>query len=271
MARADKFYNQMVNSNANNPDAKTGDDNAVTKCILVTGGAKRIGAAISRMLHDAGYNIIINYRLSSPAAEALATELNTMRNNSAKTLQGNLNDETIYDSIIKQAFSCWNRLDGLVNNASSFYPTEVGSITMDDWNNLLNSNLKAPLFLSQAVAPYLQQTHGSIVNMVDVHGQRPMKKHTVYCAAKAGLGMLTMSLAKELGPGVRVNGVAPGAILWPENDIAEHTKKLILERTALKRAGTPIDIAKTVLFLIRDADYITGQIIAVDGGRTLNI
>jgi pteridine reductase len=264
------------NSNANNTNAKTGsaetgDVNTAGKCVLVTGGAKRIGAAISRLLHHAGYNLIIHYRLSSQAVDDLAKELNNIRTNSASIFQANLNDETIYDSLIEQAYSCWNRLDGLVNSASSFYPTPVGRITLDDWNNLVNSNMKAPLFLSQAAAPYLQQTHGCIVNIIDVHAQRPMSKHTVYCAAKAGLGMITMSLARELGPDIRVNGVAPGAILWPENDMPEHTKKLILDRTALKRAGSPTDIAKTVLFLIRDAGYITGQIIAVDGGRTLNI
>ena len=257
----------MSNSTANTNNAET----AIPKCVLVTGGAKRIGAAIIHLLHQAGYNVIIHCRLSRQAAEELAETLNAIRSDSAKVIQGNLNDETIYDNLIKQAFQCWNRLDVLVNNASSFYPTPVGSITLDDWNNLINSNMKAPLFLSQAAAPYLKQTRGSIINMVDVHGIRPMREHPVYCAAKAGLSMLTMSLAKELGPDIRVNGVAPGAILWPENEIPEHTKKLILERTTLKRPGEPIDIARTILYLVKDADYTTGQIIAVDGGRTLTI
>lgn len=252
----------MDNSNANNTIAKTA---------LVTGGSKRIGAATVRLLHQAGYNIVIHCRLSRQAADNLADELNSDREDSAKVIQGNLNDETIYNSLIEQAFRCWNRLDVLVNNASSFYPTPVGSITMDDWHNLVNSNMKAPLFLAQAAVPYLKQTQGNIVNMLDVHAQRPMKEHPVYCAAKAGLAMLTMSLAKELGPDIRVNGVAPGAILWPDNDMPEHTKQLILERTSLKKPGDPIDIARTILFLVRDADYITGQIIAVDGGRTINI
>ncbi len=250
------------NSNANNTTAKTA---------LITGGSKRIGAAITRLLHQAGYNVIIHCRLSQHTANELAEELNTLRTDSAKVIQGNLNDETIYNNLIEQAFQCWERLDVLINNASSFYPTAIGSITLDDWNNLVNSNMKAPLFLSQAAAPYLKQTQGNIINMLDIHGQRPMKEHTVYCAAKAGLAMLTMSLAKELGPEVRVNGVSPGAILWPENDMSEHTKNLILERTVLKRSGEPIDIAKTILFLVKDADYITGQIIAVDGGRTIHI
>ena len=262
----------MDNSNVNNINTEIGDTEASDhKCVLVTGGTKRIGAAISRLLHGAGFNLIIHCRLSYQAANDLADELNAIRKDSAKVIQGDLNNESIYDSLIKQAFLCWNRLDVLINNASSFYPTPVGSITLDDWNNLINSNMKAPLFLSQAAAPYLKKSQGCIVNMIDVQGQRPMKEHTVYCAAKAGLGMLTMSLAKELGPDIRVNGIAPGAILWPENDIPEHTKNLVLERTALKRPGDPVDIAKTALFLIRDADYITGQIIAVDGGRTLNI
>ncbi len=261
----------MDNSNAN-----TAAMAAATKTALVTGSAKRIGAVIVKTLHQAGYRVIIHCRLSRQAADALAEELNLARADSAKVIQGDLNNETIYNNLIEQAYQCWNRLDVLVNNASSFFPTPLGHITLDDWNNLVNSNMKAPLFLSQAAAPYLKQVNGCIINMVDVHAQKPMKQHTVYCAAKAGLAMITQSLAKELGPKIRVNGVAPGAILWPVDDgskgeMAEHTKKLILERTALKRPGQPTDIAKTILFLARDADYITGQIIAVDGGRNLNI
>jgi len=255
----------MDNSNANTTTT------AETKVALVTGSAKRVGAVTVKTLHRAGYNVIIHCRLSRQAADTLAAKLNSIRPDSAKVVQADLNNETIYNSLIEQANLCWNRLDVLVNNASSFFPTPVGSITLDDWNNLVNSNMKAPLFLSQAAAPYLKQVDGCIINMVDVHAQRPMKQHTVYSAAKAGLAMITLSLAKELGPEIRVNGVAPGAILWPENDMPEHTKDLILERTSLKRPGQPIDIAKTILFLARDADYITGQIIAVDGGRSLNI
>jgi pteridine reductase len=257
----------MDNSNVNN----TANDTASVKTALITGGAKRVGAVTTKTLHQAGYNVIIHCRLSREAADNLASELNDKRVDSAKIIQGDLNIASVYDHLIEQAYHCWNRLDVLVNNASSFFPTPVGSITLDDWDNLVNSNMKAPLFLAQAAAPYLKQSHGNIINMVDVHAQRPMKDHPVYCAAKAGLAMLTMSLAKDLGPEVRVNGIAPGAILWPENDMPEHTKKLILERTSLKRPGQPIDIAKTILFLVRDADYITGQIIAVDGGRSINI
>ena len=257
----------MDNSNVNN----TAKDTPSVKTALITGGAKRVGAVTTQTLHQAGYNVIIHCRLSRQAADELATQLNSKRADSARVIQGDLNIDTIYDRLIEEAYQCWDRLDVLVNNASSFYPTPVGSITLDDWNNLVNSNMKAPLFLAQAAAPYLRQAQGNIINMVDVHAQRPMKEHPVYCAAKAGLAMLTMSLAKELGPEVRVNGVAPGAILWPENDMPEHTKNLILERTSLKRPGEPIDIAKTILFLVRDGDYITGQIIAVDGGRSINI
>ena len=256
------------NSNANSTTTKT---TAHLKCAFVTGSSKRIGAATVRLLHEANYNVIIHCRSSRQEADELANDLNKQRVNSANVIQGDLNDEKIYDTLIDQAYQCWGRLDVLINNASSFFPTPVGSITMKNWDNLVNSNMKAPLFLSQAAAPYLKKTHGCIINMIDVHGQRPMKEHPVYCAAKAGLAMLTMSLAKELGPEIRVNGVAPGAILWPENDMDEKTKNIILERTSLKRPGQPLDIAKTILFLVKDADYITGQIIAVDGGRSINI
>jgi pteridine reductase len=241
------------------------------KAALITGGAKRIGAVDSRTLHAAGMNIIIHCRNSRTEAEALAAELNQERSHSAHVLQLDLDNTDQLAGLIDQAVAVWGRLDALINNASSFYPTPVGTITTNDWDNLMGSNLKAPLFLSQAAAPHLKKTGGCIINMVDVHAFKPMRKHPVYCAAKAGLVMLTQSLARELGPEVRVNGVAPGAILWPENEINADTKQLILDRTALKRPGTPTDISKTILFLIRDADYITGQIISVDGGRSLNI
>jgi len=255
----------MANSNVNDTLSE------ISKVALITGGSKRIGAQTTRLLHEAGYNVIIHCRLSREAADTLADELNQLRAASARVIQGDLNSDTIYNHLIEQAYQCWKRLDVLVNNASTFYPTPVGSITLDDWDVLVNSNMKAPLFLAQAAAPYLKQVEGNIINMADVHAMRPMKGHPVYCAAKAGLVMITQSLAKELGPEVRVNSVAPGAILWPDNDMPEHTKKLILERTSLKKAGDPIDIAKTILFLVRDAHYITGQVIAVDGGRSINI
>lgn len=241
------------------------------KVALITGGAKRIGAETARTLHAAGMNIVIHYRSSRQEADELSYELNQLRENSAAVLQADLDDDTIYGQLIEDAVEIWGQLDVLVNNASSFFPTPVGSITLEQWHNLVNSNLKAPLFLSQAATQFLKETQGCIINMVDIHAFRPMKKHPVYCAAKAGLAMLTQSLAKELGPDIRVNGIGPGAILWPENDMDENTRNFIIERTALKRHGEPKDIAKAILFLVRDAAYITGHIIPVDGGRSLNI
>jgi len=224
-----------------------------------------------RTLHAAGMNVIIHCRSSKTDADALAAELNGLRKNSATVLQADLGDDSLYQSFIDRAIACWGQLDALINNASSFFPTPLGQITVEDWDRLVNSNMKAPLFLSQAAAPALKQSGGNIINMVDVHALRPMRQHPVYCAAKAGLVMLTQSLAKELGPDIRVNAVAPGAILWPDNDMPDATRQLILERTALKRPGQPQDIASAIVFLLRDAPYITGQILPVDGGRTLNI
>lgn len=241
------------------------------KVVLITGGAKRIGAETARTLHAAGMRIVIHYRSSRQEADELSYELNQQRPDSAAVIQGDLNDDHIYGQLIEDAVETWGRLDVLINNASSFYPTPVGSITLEQWHDLMNSNLKAPLFLSQAASPFLKETQGCIVNMVDIHAFRPMKQHPVYCAAKAGLAMLTQALAKDLGPHIRVNGIGPGAILWPENDMDEATKQHIIERTALKRHGKPKDIAKAILFLVRDADYITGHVVPVDGGRSLNI
>jgi len=172
------------------------------------------------------------------------------------------------ESLVKAALQ-WDGLDVLVNNASTFRPTPLGQIGEDDWDDLMGSNLKAPLFLAQAAAPHLKKNHGCIVNMIDIHAYRPLREHTVYCAAKAGLVMLTLSLAKELGPEVRVNGVAPGPVLWPETPMDAATKKSILEATALKRKGSPEDIAGAIIYLVRDAEYVTGQILAVDGGRSI--
>ena len=247
------------------------DNTMNEKVALITGGAKRIGAETARTLHAAGMNIVIHYRSSQKAADELCYELNNERDNSAAVVQADLDDDHAYGKLIEDTVEIWGHLDVLINNASSFFPTEVGSITLWHWNNLMNSNLKAPLFLSQAATPFLKETGGCIVNMVDIHAFRPMKNHPVYCAAKAGLAMLTQSLAKELGPEIRVNGIGPGAILWPDNDMDEATKQRIIERTALKRHGKPKDIAKAILFLVRDADYITGHIVPVDGGRSLNI
>lgn len=247
------------------------DTNSLSgKVALITGAAHRIGATTARTLHRAGMNIVIHYRNSDTAAKTLQQELEATRPHSIALLQGDLHQTAQFPTLVEQAAAHWGQLDVLINNASTFYPTPLGEITETVWDDLIGSNLKAPLFLAQAAAPYLQRQQGNIINIVDIHADRPLKAHPVYSIAKAGLAMLTKSLARELGPEVRVNGVAPGAILWPENEMDDATKAEILSRTALKRTGEPADIARTALFLIRDAHYITGQILSVDGGRTLS-
>lgn len=239
------------------------------KVALITGGAQRVGATICQHLHAAGYNVLIHYRHSAEAASKLAKQLNNIRPNSAHGLPADLLKTSDIDRLIKAALQPWQRLDLIVNNASSFYPTEIGSASEDQWNDLIGSNMKAPFFIAQAAADELAKRQGCIVNIVDIHAKHPLKGHSIYCAAKAGLAMLTQSLALELAPDIRVNGIAPGAILWPSNEPSEEDKQKMINDVALKRLGEPIDIAKTVLFLARDADYITGQIIAIDGGRSL--
>ena len=240
------------------------------KTVLITGAARRIGAVVVKVLHQAGANIVIHYRRSGEAAEMLASDLNRLRDSSAYTVQAELCQVDTLANLIQQVIVLTGRLDILINNASSFYPTKIGSTSEQQWDDLHCSNLKAPFFLSQAAASELRKRHGCIINMVDIHALRPLKAYSVYCTAKAGLIMLTKSLAKELAPEIRVNGVAPGAILWPENEIDEETHAELVSRTALKKQGSPEDIASTILFLIRDANYITGHIIPVDGGRILN-
>lgn len=239
------------------------------KTALVTGAARRVGAVIAEQLHAAGMNLVLHYRRSEEEVTALCTALNSKRRDSATLAQTDLADVDGFDSLIKAALQ-WGSLDLLVNNAAVFTPTPIGSVTEVEWDDILNTNLKAPFFLSQAAAPYLRRNHGSIVNIVDIYGQRPLREHTVYSVSKAGLDMLTRSLARELGPDIRVNGIAPGAILWPERGIDGRTKKAILDRTALKRVGSPEDIAQAVLYLAREATYITGQILTVDGGRNIS-
>ncbi len=236
---------------------------------LVTGAAHRVGAAIVRHLHATGYRVLIHYRRSAAPAQALAEELEGLRPGSARTLAAELLDTAALPGLVERARAAWGRLDALVNNASVFYPTPLGAIEERHWEELLGTNLKAPLFLAQAAAPELRRRRGAIVNIVDIHAERPLKGHPVYSVAKAGLAMLTRSLARELGPEVRVNGVAPGAILWPEQGLDEAQRREIVARTALKRRGEPADVARAVLFLLRDAPYVTGQILAVDGGRSL--
>jgi pteridine reductase len=239
------------------------------KVALITGGVRRIGAAIARTLHDEGMNLVLHYRSSIIEAEKLRGELSKKRPNSVLLLRADLRDTHCLGDLIEQAATHWGRLDLLVNNASSFYPTPLNSATEAQWDDLMGSNLKAPFFLAQAGAPYLRTSRGNIINIVDIHAERPMAEHPIYCAAKAGLAMLTQALALELGPKVRVNGVAPGAILWPEGNASQETRDHILSRVVLRCLGDPGHIARTVLFLVRDGDYITGQIIAVDGGRML--
>jgi len=236
---------------------------------LITGAARRVGAVITRTLHAAGMNVVLHYRHSQEEADALRDTLNALRPASAACLQCELHDTPALEQMAKQAQQIWQRLDVLVNNASSFRATPVGTISEGHWDELVGSNLKAPLFLSQAVAASLRAQRGCIINIADIHAGRPLKNHTVYSIAKAGLVMLTRSLARELGPEVRVNAVAPGAILWPETEMDEGTRRDIINATALKRQGDPHDIARAVLFLIRDADYISGEVLTVDGGRSL--
>jgi pteridine reductase len=239
------------------------------RCVLVTGGAKRLGAAIGRRLHAAGASIVVHYHQSRPAADALVAEFEAARPGSALAVRADLHDVEHLPALVDAALERFGRLDVLVNNASTFYPTPVGTVTLQQFDDLVGTNLRAPLFLSQAAAPALRESRGLVLNMVDIHGRRPLKAHPVYSAAKAGLIMLTMSLARELGPEVRVNAIAPGPVLWPERDLDPALKDEIIAKTALKRSGSPDDIARTAYFLAAEAPYITGQVIAVDGGRSL--
>jgi pteridine reductase len=238
-------------------------------CVLITGGAKRLGAAIGRRLHAAGADVVVHYHQSRPAADALVAEFEALRAGSALAVRADLQDVARLPDLAQAAVARFGRLDVLVNNASTFYPTPVGAITLQQFDDLVGTNLRAPLFLSQAAAPALRESRGLIINMVDIHGRRPLKAHPVYSSAKAGLVMLTKSLARELGPEIRVNGIAPGPVLWPERDLDAALKEEIVARTALKRSGSPDDIARAAYFFAAEAPYVTGQVIAVDGGRSL--
>lgn len=243
------------------------------KVILVTGGARRVGAAICRLLHRKGAQLVVHYRYSLLEAQRLQQELEQQRSDSVMLLQGDLLNIASIPTLVEQIYSHFGGLDALVNNASSFFPTLMGSYTERDWDDLIGSNLKAPLFLSQAAAPYLKKNQGSIINIVDIHADYPLRRYVIYNSAKGGLAALTRSLAVELAPEIRVNGVAPGPILWPETEEWQDDvmRAHIIDRTLLKRMGEPEDIARTVSFLIQDAPFITGQIIAVDGGRSINL
>jgi pteridine reductase len=239
------------------------------RLVLITGGARRVGAEIARTLHEAGANLMIHYRSSAGAANALSDDLNRTRPGSAAVHCENLLDSDAADGLVAAALREFGRIDILINNASTFYPPPVGEITRTQWDDLMGSNLRAPFFLAQAAAPSLRTYRGLIINIVDIHALRPLKRHPVYSIAKAGLAMLTRSLARELGPDIRVNAIAPGPVLWPEQAMDDELKSEIIAKTALKRHGTPQDVARAALFLAKDAPYVTGQIIAVDGGRSI--
>jgi pteridine reductase len=236
---------------------------------LITGSGKRIGATIAARMHAAGAKVAVHYFRSSAPADDLVAELNAVRPDSAFAIGADLRNSNVLEQLISDVTGFAGRLDILVNNASSFYPTKLGEVTEENWTDLVHSNLKAPLFLAQAALPHLKSSHGCIINMIDIHARRPLKDYHVYGAAKAGLAMLTRSLARDLAPEIRVNGVAPGAILWPDDGMTDKVKDNIIDRIPLGRPGEPGDIADTILFLVRDAPYITGQIIAVDGGRSI--
>jgi pteridine reductase len=238
------------------------------KVVLITGGAKRVGAAICRRLHGAGANLMLHYRASAGEARLLQAELNHQRKDSVALIQADLLDLGKVPSLIDQTVQSFGRLDALINNAASFYQTPIGEITLEDWENLIGADLRAPLFIAQAAAPALKKSLGAIVNITDIHAERPLKNYVLYSIAKAGLVGLTRSLARELAPEVRVNAVAPGPILWPDDDaFDELSRQRIISHTPLKREGTPEDIAKAVHFLLTEATYVTGETINVDGGR----
>ena len=243
------------------------------KVVLITGGAKRVGAATCRLLHAAGAKLMIHYRSSRDEAQALADELNAKRADSAALVQADLLDIAGLPRLVNDTVAKFGRLDVLINNASSFYPTPVGEINEQNWTDLIGTNLKAPLFLSQAAAEALRHGHGCIVNIADIHAERPMKSYVVYSIGKAGLLAMTKSLAHELGPNVRVNAIGPGPIMWPEDDpmFDDAERRRIVAHTLLKRSGEPDDIARAAKFLIYDATYTTGQMIAVDGGRSASL
>ena len=245
------------------------DESLTGKTVLITGAARRVGATIARILHDAGANIVVHYRKSAREAETLVAGLNGARPKTATAAQAELLDVDSLPRLVEAATGAFGGLDVLINNASTFYPTRIGEITSRAFDDLIGTNLKVPTFLAQAAAPALRASRGLILNIVDIHALRPLRDYTVYCTAKAGLHMLTRSLAKELGPEIRVNGISPGPILWPEGqgDTAQRDK--IIERTILKRMGEPKDIARTALFFAAHAPFITGQVLAVDGGRSV--
>ena len=238
---------------------------------LITGAGKRVGAVTARTLHAAGYDVALHYRHSAADAELLAASLERQRSNSTFTVQAELADLDALPGMVQRVLNRFGRLDALVNNASAFFPTPVGTATVAQWNELFASNAQAPFFLAQAAVPALREARGAIVNMVDIYAERPLANHPIYCMAKAALEAMTRSLALDLGPDVRVNGVAPGAVLWPSDGKPYDDQQALLARTPLQRAGSPEDVAGAVLWLLRDSPFVTGHIIRVDGGRTLSV
>lgn len=238
---------------------------------LITGAAKRVGAQIARSLHLAGYDLVLHYRQSRDEMDALVAELEAARADSTLAIAADLANTKKLPGIVDACIRRYGRLDALINNASAFLATPIGSVTPALWDELFASNARAPFFLAQTAAPHLKNVQGSIVNIIDIYAERPLPGYPVYCMAKAASAMMTLALAKELGPEVRVNAIAPGAVLWPESGKAYADQKELVARTPLKRAGTPKDVATAVLFLLRDAKFTTGQILKVDGGRALAI
>ena len=238
---------------------------------LITGAGRRVGAVIARALHGAGYDLALHYRHSADAAQSLAEELEQQRGDSTTLVHAELAELDALPGLVGGVLARFGRLDALVNNASAFYPTPVGSATPAQWNELFASNAQAPFFLAQAATPVLRRAGGAIVNLVDIYAERPLANHPIYCMAKAALLAMTRALALDLGPQVRVNAVAPGAVMWPSEGKSYDDKQAMLERTPLKRAGSPEDVASAVLWLLRDAPFVTGQVIRVDGGRTLSV
>ena len=251
--------------------SRTSSKRSISKTAVVTGAARRIGACIAETLHQRGCDVFLHYHQSSDSVEKLAKKLYKLRQGSASIVQADLGQAEDIKRLAVQVRARTGQLDLLVNNASRFFQTTVGTTSNEQWDDLMDSNLRGPYFLTQALLPELSTAGGSVVNLLDVHAVRPMSGHAVYCMAKAGLQMMTLALAKDLGPQVRVNGVAPGAILWPEQDHNSEAQQKILKKTVMGRAGDPRDIASAVAYLGLDAPYVTGQVLAVDGGRSLNI
>jgi len=239
------------------------------KVALITGGSRRIGSVTARHLHAQGMRLVIHYRNSADEAEELRAELCEQRPDSVMLVRGDLEEVAKIRNLIKQCTAQMGQLDVLINSAAAFYPTPVGEATEEQWQHIMDTNLRAPFFLSQAAAPYLKKSNGCIVNIADIYADRPIADHPIYNAAKAGLVSLTRSLARDLGPDIRVNAIAPGAIMWPAQGVDELAKQRMISRTPLKQMGEPMDIAQAICFLIRDAGFMTGQVLNIDGGRTV--